>query len=65
MTLRTASRLSCLALTLAAISLPAVALDLDDLPAGTVVNFGPNLQTTAAGLCRQPEGLTIDPEGNL
>src|SRR6516164_9462461 len=65
MTLRTACRLSCLALALAGFSLPAAAIDLEDLPAGTVLNFGPNLQTTASGVCRQPEGLTIDPKGNL
>ena len=65
MTFRTAFRLSCLALALAGLSLPAVALDLDALPAGTVLNFGPNLQAIAGGVCRQPEGLTIDPEGNL
>ena len=53
------------ALALAGISLSAVAQDLDDLPVGTVLNFGPNLQTTAGGVCRQPEGITIDPEGNL
>ena len=53
------------ALALASISLPTMAQDLDDLPVGTVLNFGPNLQTTAGGVCRQPEGLTIDPEGNL
>src|SRR5215469_309689 len=53
------------ALASAGISLSAVAQDLDDLPVGTVLNFGPNLQTTAGGVCRQPEGLTIDPEGNL
>jgi len=65
MMLRTACRLSWFALALAALSLPAAAGDLDDLPAGTVVNFGPNLQTTAGGVCRQPEGLAIDPDGNL
>jgi sugar lactone lactonase YvrE len=46
-------------------ALPAAGEDLDDLPVGTVQNFGPNLQTTAGGLCRQPEGLTIDGDGNL
>jgi len=65
MTLRTACRLSCLALALAGLSLPAAAIDLENLPVGTVLNFGPNLQTTASGVCRQPEGLTIDPKGNL
>jgi sugar lactone lactonase YvrE len=65
MTLRTACRFSCLALALAALTPPAIAGDLDDLPVGTVLNFGPNLQTTAAGVCRQPEGLINDPDGNL
>jgi sugar lactone lactonase YvrE len=65
MTLRAACRLSFFALTVAGFSSPAVALDLDDLPIGTVRNFGPNLQTVAAGVCRQPEGLITDPDGNL
>jgi sugar lactone lactonase YvrE len=65
MTLRPASRLLWLALALAALSPPAAADDLNGLPAGTVLNFGPNLQTTAGGVCRQPEGLAIDPDGNL
>jgi sugar lactone lactonase YvrE len=54
-----------MAFAVASIWLPAIAQDLDDLPVGTVQNFGPNLQTTANGLCRQPEGLTIDGDGNL
>jgi sugar lactone lactonase YvrE len=54
-----------LAVAVASISLPAIAQDLDDLPVGTVQNFGPNLQTTANGFCRQPEGLAIDGDGNL
>jgi sugar lactone lactonase YvrE len=59
--------LSRFLLTLAAggLALPAIAQDLDDLPVGTVQNFGPNLQTIAGGVCRQPEGLAIDPDGNL
>jgi gluconolactonase len=65
MMLRAACRLSCLALALAGFSPPATAVDLDDLPVGTVVNFGPDLETTAAGVCRQPEGLINDPDGNL
>jgi sugar lactone lactonase YvrE len=65
MTLRAAFRLSCFALVVAGFSPPATAVDLDDLPVGTVQNFGPNLQTTAAGVCRQPEGLINDPDGNL
>jgi len=47
------------------LSWPAIAQDLFDLPVGTVQNFGPNLQTTGGGRCRQPEGLAIDPDGNL
>ena len=54
-----------LTFAVAGISLPTVAHDLDDLAVGTVRNFGPNLQTTANGLCRQPEGLAIDGDGNL
>src|SRR5215472_9846661 len=65
MPLRTACRSTCFALALAGLSLPAAAVDLDNLPPGTVLNFGPNLQTTAGGICRQPEGLAIDPDGNL
>src|SRR5438132_3238047 len=37
----------------------------DEPRVGAVANFGPNLETTAGGVCRQPEGLTIDPSGNL
>jgi len=57
----------CLALGLIVGSapLPAIAQDLYDLPVGTIQNFGPNLQTAAGGVCRQPEGLAIDPDGNL
>ena len=62
---RTACRFAWFALALAGLSPSAAALELDDLPAGTVLNFGPNLQTTAGGVCRQPEGLAIDPDGNL
>src|SRR5260370_13682213 len=36
-----------------------------DLPVGTIVNFGPNLQPAAGGVCRQPEGIAIDPDGNF
>jgi|SRR5579862_7256199 len=50
---------------LVALPVLAEAQNLDDLPAGTVLNFGPNLQTAAGGICRQPEGLAIDPDGNL
>jgi sugar lactone lactonase YvrE len=45
---------------------PAHAAAADDsLPAGTIQNFGPNLQQAAGGACRQPEGIAIDPDGNL
>jgi len=54
-----------LAFAIAGVPLPASALDLDDLPVGTIQNFGPNLQTVANGICRQPEGLAIDADGNL
>jgi sugar lactone lactonase YvrE len=65
MPLRTACRFAWFALALAGLSPSAAAHELDELPAGTVLNFGPNLQTTAGGVCRQPEGLAIDPDGNL
>src|SRR6266446_7163733 len=51
-----------LSFALGAISTPVFA---QDLPVGTIQNFGPNLQTAAGGVCRQPEGLAIDPDGNL
>jgi sugar lactone lactonase YvrE len=34
-------------------------------PVVAVHNFGPDLQQVAGGVCRQPEGLAIDPSGNL
>jgi sugar lactone lactonase YvrE len=36
-----------------------------DVPVGAVVNFGPDLETVAGGVCRQPEGIALDPEGNV
>jgi sugar lactone lactonase YvrE len=48
--------------------LPAFALALvstgvlGDEPVGTVRNFGPNLQQT---VCRQPEGIAVDPRGDV
>jgi sugar lactone lactonase YvrE len=54
-----------LTFALAGPSVPVLAEDLDDLPVGTIVNFGPNLQTAAGGACRQPEGLAVDPNGNF
>src|SRR5437879_8061169 len=58
---------SSLFLTLAlwGVSWTLLAHNLYDLPVGTIQNFGPNLQTAAGGVCRQPEGLAIDPDGNL
>jgi sugar lactone lactonase YvrE len=47
-----------LMLALAAYSADA----LCDQPVGTVRNFGPNLQQT---VCRQPEGIAVDPRGNV
>jgi sugar lactone lactonase YvrE len=51
-----------LSLALGAISTPVFA---QSLPVGTIVNFGPNLQTIAGGVCRQPEGIALDPDGNF
>jgi sugar lactone lactonase YvrE len=50
--------MSVLTLALAAYSVSA----LCDQPAATVRNFGPNLQQT---VCRQPEGIAVDPRGDL
>ena len=43
----------------------APAQNADKLPVGTIVNFGPDLQTIAGGVCRQPEGSALDLEENL
>src|SRR5258708_12085046 len=48
------------ALTLALAAYSASALC--DQPVGTIRNFGPNLQQT---VCRQPEGIAVDPRGNI
>jgi sugar lactone lactonase YvrE len=54
------------AVTLAvSICAPSLAQDSGNLPVGTIVNFGPDLQTVAGGVCRRPEGIALDPEGNL
>jgi sugar lactone lactonase YvrE len=37
----------------------------DSVAVGTITNFGPDLQTAAGGVCRQPEGIALDPDGNL
>ena len=52
------SSLPALMLALAAYSAGA----LCDERVGTVRNFGPNLQQT---VCRQPEGIAVDPRGNV
>jgi sugar lactone lactonase YvrE len=44
---------------------PAGAVAATDPSVGTITNFGPNLQQAVGGVCRQPEGLAIDPSGNL
>jgi sugar lactone lactonase YvrE len=55
-----------LSLALGLVAVPAKAqVAPTDQPVGTIVNFGPNLQTTAGGVCRQPEGIAIDPDGNF
>ena len=36
-----------------------------NLPVGSIVNFGPNLEQVAGGVCRQPEGIALDGDGNL
>ncbi len=52
------SSMPALLLALAAYSTDA----LCDERVGTVRNFGPNLQQT---VCRQPEGIAVDPRGNV
>lgn len=32
---------------------------------GSIQNFGPNLQAFQGGICRQPEGIALDPDGNI
>jgi sugar lactone lactonase YvrE len=55
-----------LSLALGLIAMPAKAqVASTDQPVGTIVNFGPNLQTTAGGVCRQPEGIAVDTDGNF
>jgi hypothetical protein len=43
----------------------ALATGSGETPVGTIVNFGPNLQLAAGGVCRQPEGIAIDYDGNF
>ena len=54
-----------LAVTLTASSVPSLTQEAADLPVGAIVNFGPDLETVANGVCRQPEGIAIDPDSNL
>src|SRR5258706_12695814 len=57
---RPSLRLSMPALMLALATCSAGALC--DERVGTVRNFAPNLQQT---VCRQPEGIAVDPRGNV
>jgi sugar lactone lactonase YvrE len=62
--------LSCFGSVLATVlfwtlSFPAGAQNSGENPIGTIVNFGPNLQQIAGGVCRQPEGIAIDFDGNF
>src|ERR1700680_4092453 len=41
------------------------AVSPSDLTVGTIENFGPNLQQIAGGVCRQPEGIALDFDGNF
>ena len=50
------------ALTASSLSMAARA---EDPPVGLILNFGPSLYAADGGICTQPEGLAIDPDGNL
>jgi sugar lactone lactonase YvrE len=52
-------------IAISALSTTPASAQVDNPPVGTILNFGPNLQTIAGGVCRQPEGLAIDGNGNL
>src|SRR5436853_7286459 len=58
---------SSLFLTLAlwGVSWTVLAHNLYDLPVGTFVNLGPNLQTSPGGACRKPEAFAIAPQGHF
>ena len=43
----------------------STSLATTNLAVGTIVNFGTPLAGVASGACRQPEGLAVDPRGNL
>jgi sugar lactone lactonase YvrE len=49
----------------AAVPVASSVAQLSSVPVGTIVNFGPNLQQVAGGVCRQPEGIALDDNGNF
>jgi sugar lactone lactonase YvrE len=59
--------LLCFATAVVLLGLPssAQAQGRESLPVGSIVNFGPNLQQISGGVCRQPEGIALDGDGNL
>lgn len=59
--------LLCFATAVVLLGLPssAQAQGSESLPVGSIVNFGPNLQQISGGVCRQPEGIALDGDGNL
>ena len=58
--------MSLVAVKLAGMALSVMlGLPTGGAPVGDIMNFGPNLQQAAGGVCRQPEGLAADPRGNL
>lgn len=58
--------MSLVAVKLAGMALSVMlGLPTGGAPVGVIMNFGPNLQQSVGGVCRQPEGLAADPRGNL
>jgi sugar lactone lactonase YvrE len=59
--------LLCFATAVVLLGLPlsARAQESESLRVGSIVNFGPNLQQVSGGVCRQPEGIALDGDGNL
>ena len=55
-------RLALFAVTALAVPLLAAA---QSQPVGTIRDFIPNLDAVAGGKCRQPEGIAVDPRGNV
>jgi sugar lactone lactonase YvrE len=53
------------ALALAALCAAPQLAGAEGQPVGTIVDFISNLDAVAGGKCRQPEGLAVDPLGNL